>query len=278
MTSRLLRALLMATSLRAAEPQFLFITRHPLAVSLAHKRWSACARMSVPSLLLHWLVSHVILASDMSHLTRRGTRSARILRYEDLVRRPRACLEEALSWLQLPSAIGEPAEDDRPRAIDTVLAGVAGDTNRKYETEYCNSHLGKAGNTEYKRHGHCAAANALAPTLDRLGLGYSLSGEGDLGFHCVRSSLHAAMADHGSLEEEAKRARHAEEAAPGLLSREGVVQEDPCDHVAPDPWLQELLNTELERIQQPHAFGSMELVGLCAHTPAAHMAASEIRM
>ena len=49
-TSRLLQALL------APSATFVFITRHPLAVALAHRRWPCCASDSVLLLATHWLV------------------------------------------------------------------------------------------------------------------------------------------------------------------------------------------------------------------------------
>ena len=77
LTSRLLQALLQrriggstppSTIATASSVRFIFITRHPLAVALAHRRWSCCSHMGVPSLVLHWLHTHRILAADMRHL------------------------------------------------------------------------------------------------------------------------------------------------------------------------------------------------------------------
>ena len=169
-TSRLLQSLL------GPSVNFLFITRHPLAVSLAHRRWQCCALMSLPSLLLHWVASHRILATDLPHL-----QAARVLRYEDLVRRPRQCLTSVLRWLKLPA----PAVAAAPAANVGELE-VTPDTNRKYETEYCARHL----TTPLQQRDHCAMAWVLQPELDTLQLGYDLMhGNRQLGFKCIRHRL-----------------------------------------------------------------------------------------
>ena len=71
LTSRLLQALL------APSAKFIFISRHPVAVALAHQRWRECARDPLSQLTLHWVVSHLILAHDRPRLA-----AARIVRYE----------------------------------------------------------------------------------------------------------------------------------------------------------------------------------------------------
>lgn len=163
MTSRLLQSLL------APSVNFLFITRHPLAVSLAHMRWPCCSGMSVSSLLLHWIVSHQVLASDMPHL-----RAAKVLRYEDLVQDPSSCIKDVLRWLQLPTGVASlPTRD------------VASNTNRKYENEYCSRHLDSQGAQEE----HCAMAVVLQPELDKLQLGYNVLHGGSLGFACIRETI-----------------------------------------------------------------------------------------
>ena len=125
LTSRLLQALL-----TPSQTSFIFVTRHPLAVALAHRKWRCCDRMTVASLVLHWLVGHRTLANDLPHL-----RNARTLRYEDLVLRPQKCLQRAVKWLKMPAS---PTADARLRA---VAATVASDANKKYEKQYCKEFL-----------------------------------------------------------------------------------------------------------------------------------------
>ena len=169
LTSRLLQALL-----TPPQTSFIFITRHPLAVALAHRRWRCCDRMSVQSLLLHWAVGHRLLALDLPHLAR-----ARTLRYEDLALRPSKCLHRTLKWLDLRSS---PSIDE---GVSRVSATVTSDANRKYEKAYCKEHL----RTRKMARTHCAMANALQPVLDEMGLGYDLRTGGPLGFSCVHKRL-----------------------------------------------------------------------------------------
>ena len=167
LTSRLLQALL------APKASFLFITRHPLAVALAHKRWVSCARMSVGELSLHYLVSHRILAADLPHLSK-----VRVLRYEDLVSSPKACTNRLLGWLQL-------------RPLAKAFATIASDTNAKYEREYC--HGSRNGSTGYlatpsQRRRHCAMAAVMQQPLDLLGLGYDVLRGNAHGFRCLQAA------------------------------------------------------------------------------------------
>ncbi|KAK3237325.1 hypothetical protein CYMTET_52589, partial [Cymbomonas tetramitiformis] len=41
--------------------RFVVITRHPLAVSLAHRKWECCTGMSLTQLVEHWLVQHELM-------------------------------------------------------------------------------------------------------------------------------------------------------------------------------------------------------------------------
>ena len=171
LTSRLLQALLSPPPRQ--QTSFVFLTRHPLAVALAHMRWPACRHQSVGSLALHWLVSHRVLASDLPHL-----RAARVVRYEDLARDPTACMHELIAWLQLPGSLPVHTSDR-----------VVRDTNAKYERRYCTEHLASAR----QRREHCAMGAALQPAIARLGLGYDLHAAGsEHGFSCLATHLHSA--------------------------------------------------------------------------------------
>lgn len=73
---------------------FLVILRHPIAVSLATRKWS---RSSVPSLLRHWIVCHRRFAADRPRLAR-----VHAVTYEHLVERPEECLAGVHAFLGLP--------------------------------------------------------------------------------------------------------------------------------------------------------------------------------
>ena len=50
--------------------KFLFTTRHPLAVALAHQaEWMACKDLTIYELVLNWLLGHETLQEDLPYLT-----------------------------------------------------------------------------------------------------------------------------------------------------------------------------------------------------------------
>jgi hypothetical protein len=71
--SRFLQALL-------PDSCFVFLVRHPIAVSLASRKWS---KTTILELMRHWQRAHEIMLADYEYL-----RSKMILRYEDLVESP----------------------------------------------------------------------------------------------------------------------------------------------------------------------------------------------
>lgn len=158
LTSRLLQALL------GPGARFIFITRHPLAVSLAHRRWPAGKELSLAELNLHWLAEHRVLRMDLPHL-----QHARVLRYEDLTLRTRACVvDEVFAWLDLHPVV------DVPRRIDAYA-------NAKQEAMLCKRLL----RTPEQIRRFCAMADALQPALDTFALGYDFRGN-RLGFECLK--------------------------------------------------------------------------------------------
>ena len=171
LTSRLLQGLLS----RPLPPpnghstRFLFITRHPLAVSLAHKRWPCCVHMSIPSLVVHWLHTHRVLAADLPHL-----HHVKVLRYEDLAKRPGPAMKRILTWLKLP-----------PARID--VSDVSASTNQKYEQEYCSKHLNDLSMAK----AHCVSSGVLQPLIAPMGLDYDVRDGGPSGFGCIASKLKA---------------------------------------------------------------------------------------
>ncbi|MFN8186632.1 MAG: sulfotransferase [Gaiellales bacterium] len=73
LSSRFLQALLPDSS-------FVFVLRHPIAVSCATQKWSATRPHE---LLAHWVHAHRIALTDVSYL-----RSVMLVRYEDLIADP----------------------------------------------------------------------------------------------------------------------------------------------------------------------------------------------
>ena len=93
--------------LQAMFPQsrFIFITRHPIAVSMATQKWS---HNSEYDLLRHWQIAHQTMLADIPKLEH-----VHLLRYEDLVARPHEVMKEIYAFLSLP-----PKEVDYPIKTD----------------------------------------------------------------------------------------------------------------------------------------------------------------
>lgn len=73
---------------------FIVITRHPVAASIAVKKW--CARNPVPGIMMNWTVCHERYRRDRRKLVR-----CLEIRYEDLVASPMAELEKISSFLRI---------------------------------------------------------------------------------------------------------------------------------------------------------------------------------
>jgi len=73
--------------------KFIFILRHPLAVSYATQKWSGT---SIQSLLEHYLLAHEIMIQDFHWLN-----SFQFLRYEALVADPQLAIDGIFNFLQL---------------------------------------------------------------------------------------------------------------------------------------------------------------------------------
>ena len=99
--------LLRARMLQALVPgsRFVFVVRHPLAVSLATQKWS---KTSLVELLLHWFVAHSILASDLQYID-----NALVLRYEDFVRKPELALEGICAFVGIDTVVPDERIQDR---------------------------------------------------------------------------------------------------------------------------------------------------------------------
>lgn len=75
------------------------ILRHPVVVALSTKKWTP--RTSVVRLVEHWFFAHQVLARDAQHLHR-----LHVVRYEDLIARPREVLEGLQHFLALSTVLG----------------------------------------------------------------------------------------------------------------------------------------------------------------------------
>lgn len=73
---------------------FIVVTRHPLAVAYATRKW---VRASLPSLLRHWQVGHQRCLQDAPYVERLA-----FVRYEDLIADPTAQLAAAFRFVGLP--------------------------------------------------------------------------------------------------------------------------------------------------------------------------------
>lgn len=192
MTACLLQALF------APRASFLFVSRHPLAVVLAERALTSCsasrtrhAGEDVGQGLLHWTLTHTVLQRDLHKLA-----SYRVIRYEDLVDAPVACMQQVGAWIGAPG-VAAGGDGGGVAAVPGVAAAwlravaaerVSSSTNRKYESAFCDGEL----HTAPQRRRHCRVAAALQPDIDRLGLGYDVLQGGDRGFACVGARISCA--------------------------------------------------------------------------------------
>jgi hypothetical protein len=86
------------------ESYFIFLVRHPIAVSLATQKWS---HTDLPDLVKHWSLAHQAMLQDRNHL-----KHHMLLRYEDLVAEPQKQLEAIYRFIGLPSEpVSQPVSD-----------------------------------------------------------------------------------------------------------------------------------------------------------------------
>jgi hypothetical protein len=84
------------------DARFIFIVRHPLAVSRATAKWS---RAPFESLMRHWVVAHRIMLEDIRRLRR-----AILIRYEDLANDIDKVWPRLLEFAGLPAFAAQPAQ------------------------------------------------------------------------------------------------------------------------------------------------------------------------
>jgi len=73
---------------------FVFVTRHPLAVTMATRKWSD---RSAQELMDHWDAAHALLLADLPYLHRWV-----VLRYEDFAASPQDQLDRVTALAELP--------------------------------------------------------------------------------------------------------------------------------------------------------------------------------
>lgn len=88
--------LIRSGALKAVFPnaKFLFIIRHPIAVSLATQKWS---RTTVCELIAHWVLAHRILLRDLAGMDD----DVFVMRYEDLVQHRRRYLQAICKFIRV---------------------------------------------------------------------------------------------------------------------------------------------------------------------------------
>lgn len=92
---------------------FIVLLRHPVATTYATKKWRR--RMSVYTLLKHWLICHEQFNRDRRHI-----RSYYVQKYEDLVRNPEESLDKIYQFLGVAQA--PLTQKIRPNINDKYLA------------------------------------------------------------------------------------------------------------------------------------------------------------
>jgi len=73
--------------------KFIFITRHPITVSLATQKWS---KTSLNELIDHWCTGYRLMLSDLKHI-----HNWHLVRYEDLILTPDIVLQKLYDFLSL---------------------------------------------------------------------------------------------------------------------------------------------------------------------------------
>lgn len=79
--------------------RFVIVVRHPIAVSIATRKWS---RTSMDSLLSYWVAGHRNLVDDA-----RRVGGVAVIRYEELIANPDEELDRVFAFLSLPPHSGD---------------------------------------------------------------------------------------------------------------------------------------------------------------------------
>jgi hypothetical protein len=143
--------------------KFVFISRHPIANSLAHKALKECAAIPVIELVEHWVVLHEYLAADFPLLV-----DARRLTLEAFVEDPRKHLLDLWEWML---GVNYPyIQKVLPEILAAADATVRKDPNAKYRRAYCAAATRSPENAKY----HRTLVDLWGTRVERTGLDYDL--------------------------------------------------------------------------------------------------------
>ncbi|MDA9982002.1 sulfotransferase [Gammaproteobacteria bacterium] len=129
--------------LQALSPKslFVFILRHPIAVTLVTKKWS---NTTMFSLMTHWIRAHEIMVSDLPDL-----RHAIVLSYEEFVADPKNVIQQIFDFLSLdtPPADNSSFVQNRNDAyFDKWTNFLATQSERRHrQRSQLREHLSRAG-------------------------------------------------------------------------------------------------------------------------------------
>jgi hypothetical protein len=132
--------------------RFVVVTRHPVAVALATRKW---AKTSYDSLVCHWTRAHDLFEEDRGHLQR-----VHVLSYESLIADPQPCLDAVYRFLDVAPhpttrrfrADGNQAYFDRWREL-----------RRRRLTGWRVARVERRHETRVRHHGYSLVDLAVAP-------------------------------------------------------------------------------------------------------------------
>jgi len=130
----------------------LVISRHPIATSLAHQRWGACASIPLPILVRNWISQHKYMLDDSKRVSK-----FMFVRFEDFVMHPQRFLDQICQWMGLPQ-----------HTFKGIT--VSNSTNGKYMTEYRHIRETPRGQSQHEE-----MVNEFEHQLQAMALGYSMN-------------------------------------------------------------------------------------------------------
>jgi hypothetical protein len=92
----LIRTRFLQAAFGDSQTHFIVITRHPIVVAYATKRWPRHEHYDVRSLVEHWLVAHELFLRDAERLA-----NVRLVRYEEMVADPGPVMAAMFDFLGL---------------------------------------------------------------------------------------------------------------------------------------------------------------------------------
>lgn len=101
---------------------FIFIVRHPIAVSLATQKWS---HTSIPELLQHWQKAYEIMQNDLPHISKKI-----VITYEELVQHPQESIRAVQHFMNITDA----AIADRANIQEDINTKYFDTWEREYES------------------------------------------------------------------------------------------------------------------------------------------------